>query len=64
MPKMKSVRGAAKRFRKTGGNKFLYAKAGKRHILTKKGRGRKRKLRKSGMVGPSDIKAVRRMLPY
>ncbi|MFQ9617104.1 MAG: 50S ribosomal protein L35, partial [Clostridium butyricum] len=50
MPKMKSHRGAAKRFRKTGTGKLKRAKAFKSHILTKKSSKTKRNLRKAGYV--------------
>ncbi|VAV84908.1 LSU ribosomal protein L35p [hydrothermal vent metagenome] len=64
MPKMKSNRGAAKRFRATGSGKIVKKKSGLRHILTSKATGRKRKLRKAGLVAEVDAPAVRRMLPY
>ena len=62
MPKMKSNRGAVKRFRKTAGTKIKRASAFRRHILTKKSRGRKRRLRLGGYVHPSDRKEVSRLL--
>jgi large subunit ribosomal protein L35 len=64
MPKLKTHRGAAKRFRKTATGKFKRAKAYKSHILTKKGPGRKRGLAKATVVSASDIRRVREMLPY
>ncbi len=64
MPKMKTNRGAAKRFKATGTGKIRRRKAFTSHILTKKSTKRKRKLRKSGLVAASDVKAIRRMLPY
>ena len=64
MPKMKTNRGAAKRFKATGTGKIRRSKAFTSHILTKKSTKRKRKLRKSGLVASSDVKAIRRMLPY
>ncbi len=64
MPKLKTNRGAAKRFRKTGGGRFARARAYKSHILTKKSPKRKRRLRQSTLVHPSSVRAVRRMLPY
>ena len=64
MPKMKSNRGAAKRFKATGSGKIRRSKAFTSHILTKKSTKRKRKLRKSGLVSAADSKAIRRMLPY
>jgi large subunit ribosomal protein L35 len=64
MPKLKTHRGAAKRFRKTASGKFKRAKAYKSHILTKKAPGRKRGLAQGTVVSASDSKRVREMLPY
>jgi large subunit ribosomal protein L35 len=64
MPKMKSKRGAAKRFKATGSGKIKRAMAGKSHILTNKNRKRKRSLRKSALVNPAMEKSIRRLLPY
>jgi large subunit ribosomal protein L35 len=64
MPKVKSNRGAAKRFKATGSGKIRRSKAFTSHILTKKSTKRKRNLRKSGLIADSDCKAIRRMLPY
>ena len=64
MPKVKTNRGAAKRFKATGSGKIKRNKAYSSHILTKKSTKRKRDLRKSGLVAESDVKAVKRMLPY
>ncbi len=64
MPKMKTKRSAAKRFRLTGTGKIRRYKAFKSHILTKKTRKRKRNLRKPGLVAPEDAKRIRRLLPY
>lgn len=63
MPKMKSHRGAAKRFKKTGTGKVSRMKSGKSHILTKKNRKRKRRLRKHALVSSADAKRVALMLP-
>jgi len=63
MPKMKSNRGAAKRFRATGSGRIKRKRAYHSHILTKKDTKRKRRLRSSTLVSKSDEKAVRRMLP-
>jgi large subunit ribosomal protein L35 len=63
MPKLKTHRGAAKRFKKTATGKIVRAKAFKRHILTSKTRSRKRKLRGTGVVSPADAKKLRLMLP-
>ena len=62
MPKMKTHRAAAKRFRKTAGGKLKRRKAYKSHILAKKTRKRKRRLRQSGLVAASDSRRVKRML--
>ena len=63
MPKLKSHRGAAKRFKKTGTGKFVRSKAFKQHILTSKTRSRKRQLRGTVVVAPADQAKLRRMLP-
>ena len=62
MPKMRTNRAAAKRFRKTGTGKIRRNKAYASHILTKKSRSRKRKLAKPDLVAPVDSKRVRRMI--
>lgn len=64
MPKMKTNRGAAKRFKKTGSGKIVRSKAFTSHILTKKSTKRKRNLRQTGLVDASNLKGVRRILPY
>ncbi len=63
MPKMKSNRGAAKRFRTTGKGKLVRMRANKSHILTKKKRKRKRRLRSATSASKADVARVRRMLP-
>ncbi|PJA97400.1 MAG: 50S ribosomal protein L35 [Ignavibacteriales bacterium CG_4_9_14_3_um_filter_34_10] len=62
MPKMKSNRGAAKTFRKTGSGKIKRNKAYKSHILTKKSTKRKRGLRKATLVSEADSRKVSIML--
>ena len=62
MPKMKSNRGAAKRFKKTATGKFKRSRAYKGHLLTKKNSSRKRKLRKSAIVSKSDQKRIERLI--
>jgi large subunit ribosomal protein L35 len=62
MPKMKSNRGARKRFRVTSGGKIMRSHAYMNHILTKKTRKRKRKLAKSVEISPANRVRVRRML--
>ena len=64
MPKMKTNRGAAKRFRVTGSGKIRRSKAFSSHILTKKSTKRKRNLRQATLIAEVDVHAVRRMLPY
>lgn len=64
MPKMKTKRGAAKRFKLTGSGQIKRSKAFTSHILTKKTTKRKRNLRKSALVNSTDIKGIRRILPY
>ena len=63
MPKMKTHRGAAKRFKKTGSGKFARSKSNKQHILTKKATKRKRSLRQSDLVASVDEKRLKQMLP-
>lgn len=62
MPKIKTNRGAAKRFKKTASGKIKLKKSGLRHILTSKSTGRKRGLRKADFVTKADTKAVNRLL--
>ena len=64
MPKMKTHRGAAKRLRRTGTGRLKRHKANKSHILTKKSRKRKRRLRQADLVAKSDEKRLKRLLPY
>jgi large subunit ribosomal protein L35 len=64
MPKLKTLRAAAKRFKKTGSGKFKRNHAYHRHILTKKASKRKRQLGAAAIVKHADAKNVERMLPY
>ncbi len=64
MPKMKTNRGAAKRFKATGSGKIKRKKAFASHILTKKSTKRKRGLRKGDLVDPSNVKSIKKILPY
>ena len=64
MPKLKTKKAAAKRFKITGTGKFKHSKANKGHILTKKSPKRKMKLRKAGMVDKTNELAVKQMMPY
>ena len=63
MPKMKTHRGPAKRFKKTGTGKISRSRSNKQHILTKKTTKRKRVLRQTTLVDGVDAKRVRQMLP-
>jgi len=63
MPKIKTNRAAAKRFKKTGTGKLVYKKSCASHILTKKTTKRKRSLRKSRLVHKTNAKAIKRLLP-
>lgn len=62
MPKLKSRRGAAKRFSLTGSGKVRKNKANKSHLLARKSMDRKRSLRKGGIVSDSDKNRVKKML--
>ncbi len=63
MPKIKTNRAAAKRFKKTGSGKFKFKRAFAGHILTKKSTKKKRTLRKGNILDATNAKTVRRMLP-
>jgi large subunit ribosomal protein L35 len=65
VPKLKTSRGAAKRFKITGsGKKVKRQKAFANHILTKKSPKRKRNLRHAGLVDGTEIKSIKRLIPY
>ncbi len=64
MPKLKTRKGAAKRFKSTKSGKFKYNRAYGRHLLTSKSPKRRRNLRKPGIVSSADKKRIERMLPY
>lgn len=64
MPKLKTRRSAAKRFSTTGSGKFKRRKQNLRHILTKKSPKRKMVLGHAVIVDETNVKAVRRMMPY
>jgi large subunit ribosomal protein L35 len=64
MPKMKTRKSAAKRFKVTAGGKVLYKKQGLRHILTKKSSKRKAHLRSTGVLSDVEARRVKSMLPY
>jgi large subunit ribosomal protein L35 len=63
MPKIKTCRAAAKRFKRTGTGKYKFRKSHTSHILTKKTTKRKRAMRLDQMIDPDNIAAVRRLLP-
>ncbi len=62
MPKMKTKRGAAKRFKLTGRGKVKRRRAFKSHILTKKDPKRKRRLRQATLVSPQEERNIKRLL--
>ena len=64
MPKIKTCRAAAKRFKKTGTGKLMRNKAYKSHILTKKSTKRKRNLRQSAITDATNVKNMKKILPY
>lgn len=64
MPKMKTHRGAAKRFRLTATGRFKRSKGWRSHLLTHKSSRRKRRLRQATVVAETMEKKVRRLLPY
>lgn len=64
MPKVKTSRAAAKRFKKTGTGKLKRMKAYKSHILTKKSTQRKRNLRKATITDSTNAKVMKKILPY
>ncbi|MBM2805824.1 MAG: ribosomal protein [Deltaproteobacteria bacterium] len=64
MPKIKTNRSAAKRFRVTGSGKIKRNKAYKRHILSSKGKKRKRNLRHGTLVAAAEVKNIRKLIPY
>nr|AZJ16733.1 ribosomal protein L35 [Seminavis robusta] len=64
MPKLKTRKAAAKRYKVTGNNNFLRRHAYKGHLLMKKSNRQKRKLSQVILVNPNDIKAIKLMLPY
>ena len=64
MPKTKTHRGAAKRFKKTGSGKIKRAKASASHLLGSKSPKRKRRLRKSGLVSKQETNRISKLIPY
>jgi large subunit ribosomal protein L35 len=64
MPKLKTNRGAAKRFKRTASGKFKRSQSHLNHILTKKSTKRKRHLRSGALVNSADQASIKQMLPY
>lgn len=64
MPKVKTLRSAAKRFKKTGSGSIKHKKANLRHLLTKKLQKRKRHLRSKTLVSIKDMRSIKHCLPY
>ena len=64
MPKLKTHRGAAKRFKKTGSGKFMKNRAFRSHLLEKKSSRRKRRLRAAQVLSEAEQRRVRHLLPY
>ncbi|MEA3470102.1 MAG: 50S ribosomal protein L35 [Thermodesulfobacteriota bacterium] len=64
MPKIKTHRGAAKRFSLTAKGKVKRSKAYASHILTKKNSKRKRNLRKTGLLNKRDMEGIKKLIPY
>ena len=64
MPKMKTTKAAAKRFKSTGTGKLKRNKAYKSHILTKKSQKRKRNLRKAANTDATNLNNIKKILPY
>lgn len=64
MPKIKTLKGAAKRFKVTGTGKLRRHKAAKSHLLTGKSKKRKRSLRQPTLVSKADTARMRRLIPY
>ena len=64
MPKIKTSRAAAKRFKVTGTGKLKRMKDYKSHILTKKSQKRKRNLRKATITDATNVKSMKKILPY
>jgi large subunit ribosomal protein L35 len=64
VPKIKSNRGAMKRFRVTASGKIKRNRGFKGHLLSSKSKKRKRNLRKGALVSPSEQKNIRKLIPY
>jgi len=64
MPKVKTHSGAKKRFKRTASGKFKFQRVNKRHLLTNRGKKRKRQLRRAGYVPPAHHHQIDVLLPY
>lgn len=64
MPKIKTKRGASKRFTRNAGGKFSHRQSHRSHILTKKRTKRKRQLRHMAEFDRSDVRSIKRLIPY
>lgn len=64
MPKIKTNRAAAKRFKKTASGLIKHRKANRSHILGGKDRKRKRQLRKNGIIDATNMRSIKQLLPY
>ena len=64
MPKLKTVKGAAKRFKLTASGHVKFSHGNRRHILTKKSRKRKRQLRRGGVLGRADELRIKALIPH
>ena len=64
MPKMKTNRSAAKRFKRSGTGKLVRNKMGRRHLLTSKPQKRKRQMRKKALVADSMVPRISKLVPY
>ncbi len=64
MPKMKSSRGAMKRFKVTASGRVKRSRGGKSHLLSSKSKKRKRRLRQTTLVSAKETKTIRKLIPY
>lgn len=64
MPKLKTHRGAAKRYQKTASGRLKHKRAGHSHLLTGKSRKRKRQQKRPAFAHPTEMKSLKRLLPY
>lgn len=64
MPKLKTHKGVARRFKKTGSGKLMYYRAGRRHLLTGKSSRKQRKLRKQALVATVSEEKLKQLIPY